>query len=1229
VRETRRRAGRWARPFLLVAWAAAARAQNPTTATVLQTQVALSAIVGRVCIDTNGDGLCESDEAGVPGVWVLLDDGKRAKTDAQGRYHFPALPSRPLYPSATAAGPLSAVEGIGRQRVRIDTRSLGPLLKASEPGITVELPPAAIARADFPLVRATPMLALEPPRAGSTERAALTANGVAYLLTGHVAPKSTVFVAGKAVAPASDGDWASEVELKPGSGQVPIAVSSPEGLIVFYEQRVDVVDRHGGGFLVVPREPERLGEAELPPFDGAVPAGQFTIRARIPAGASLAWGQARIESKDANRELDREVAIPWGTAEVPVEFSAAGREAHRFKWHMVGESQGALVGYGALEGGWSPQDKRLSLVGRGDVSYRQSFGDTELVAGLHLDNDVAASLLSGSGAERLAGVVHGVDGVIEQSPSPILSQPEFGDDAIAMDDNPSQGALYLRLHNPEYGDVRVGSFHTSLGDVEVGAYQRSLFGASAAGQLALGSVQLGAHAFAAPGVAAGVMGAMVPAHDEMEATGGSLYYLRHGSVVEGSEKIELEFRDALTGAVLERRRLVRYADYSVEIIQGRILLARPPGMLATPGLSSTLPATTGSIPVLVVDYEWQNPNANPHDAVGGNLRGAFGDVGSLTLRGAAQDDEYRLLGGSARLSLGPVNVLADAARSWGTLLDPAQSGGFGYSNDGGLSYATTAAANPITTAGNAASVRANVGEGDNAGSVYWRYRDADFSDDRFSGPTLDRELGGDFHLRLGNFRFFASGLDATMPDRRDFMSPYSIEVQQLGGGIGFDYERWHLTAEGRYFAADMVQDPGAPNEVPEFGMHYGVGLRLDYDVTQQLTLGASYFQNLEASGALPGATNETFGAVEGTWHGPVPLSLRVGYGPFVGVQAQASGQLTDGDTTRYGAYTADLYGPGTRMVTGGQQRLDQTTSTFAEQAVVRDIDALRATSAVGLAVAPVENLKFIARYERGERLAMSDESGATPEIRDVGSATVEYGRGGLRAQASAEVRRDRCDLGGSLSTYCESGNTPSGPVDRWQTLATAAASYEIVPGLRFSAHGIYALTRERAELEALSLEGYAALAWILGSWTMLAAYTVASEGGPGDLISTTPFLEHIVSLQIAWIGWRHFHLGGGVYAGFLTMSGQETTTIAASLRPALVLFDHLELAIEAGQRAGAPTGDNAGPHAGRAEIGLRTGPGLIAVGYNAFGYQGNGVDARTGLLKGPQDRVYVRGELAY
>src|SRR6185369_12882547 len=51
----------------------------------------LGTILGKVFDDQDGNGRQSAREGGIAGAMVALDDGSYALTDAQGRYHFPAV----------------------------------------------------------------------------------------------------------------------------------------------------------------------------------------------------------------------------------------------------------------------------------------------------------------------------------------------------------------------------------------------------------------------------------------------------------------------------------------------------------------------------------------------------------------------------------------------------------------------------------------------------------------------------------------------------------------------------------------------------------------------------------------------------------------------------------------------------------------------------------------------------------------------------------------------------------------------------------------------------------------------------------------------------------------------------------------------------------------------------------------------------------------------------------
>jgi len=178
--------------------------------------------------------------------------------------------------------------------------------------------------------------------------------------------------------------------------------------------------------------------------------------------------------------------------------------------------------------------------------------------------------------------------------------PVYGDDSTTVDDAPTQGKFFVRL---ERGDSHVmwGNFQTAWSGTELLQYSRGLYGAQvryrSQDSTAYGERRTALDAFAAdPGTMAG--------RAEFRGSGGSLYYLRHMDITQGSERVWIEVRDQDSGMVIERKQLMPAQDYELNYLQGRLLLSRP---LASSGAGFGMvnSSTTGGNPLyLVITYEY-------------------------------------------------------------------------------------------------------------------------------------------------------------------------------------------------------------------------------------------------------------------------------------------------------------------------------------------------------------------------------------------------------------------------------------------------------------------------------------------------------------------------------------------------------------------------------------------------------------------------------------------------
>ncbi|WP_428268465.1 hypothetical protein [Haliangium sp.] len=293
----------------------------------------------------------------------------------------------------------------------------------------------------------------------------------------------------------------------------------------------------------------------------------------------------------------------------------------------------------------------------------------------------------------------GTGAFFEQLTDPRTAPPVFGDDArglgraIESRDVNTRGKLYLRAQS---GDTRaaVGSVHTDLGSGGLFDHRRTVSGAVVAVDRRRDDHRVVARAFATDDLDG-------LAHEVTwyQATGGSLYYLRHGQVVEGSETVRVVVRDADTGWVVHERTLSPDHDYRIDYASGRLLLTEPlpstvrSGWL-TDGMETSLAPLTGHPVFLEVRYEHLDPAGAGERAAGVYARAGIGrelqvDVGAGVVGERRADGDYSSWGADLTVRPGTRSqVRFDLAGS-------RASAAPGYlSADGGLGFARVDGAAP-------------------------------------------------------------------------------------------------------------------------------------------------------------------------------------------------------------------------------------------------------------------------------------------------------------------------------------------------------------------------------------------------------------------------------------------------------------------------------------------------------------------------------------------------------
>jgi uncharacterized repeat protein (TIGR01451 family) len=374
--------------------------------------------------------------------------------------------------------------------------------------------------------------------------------------------------------------------------------------------------------------------------------------------------------------------------------------------------------------------------------------------------------------------------------------PVYGDSGFVSNSALDGSRLYVGLQGDAV-KASLGNFPIALSDVELAGFRRTLYGA----QLKLGSAADDDHALPT-GTAISVFGAQaehVHVHDEIEATGGTLYYLSHAEVTEGSAQVSLVVKDRVTGNVLARVPQRLGMDVVVKEFEGRLMFTRPISSVWDDGSLVGDARLMGNPVNIEVDYETIG-RTQEKAAMGGRITQDVG--GKLTLGTTVVDDasgagDYRLRG--ADFNYTPVKgtrLLGEMARSSG------HTGRAFTSANGGLSF--DEAAGSDTDAGMAWKMVADADLGQLMNkpglatvSAYARRVDSGFiSEGERSGVAANR-AGVRATADIGRYGKLIAKFD----------HDHKPELAQFGQVNGTDVfgMQWRLDAEKHGAAAEFEQ----------------------------------------------------------------------------------------------------------------------------------------------------------------------------------------------------------------------------------------------------------------------------------------------------------------------------------------------------------------------------------------------------------------------------------------
>ena len=331
-----------------------------------------------------------------------------------------------------------------------------------------------------------------------------------------------------------------------------------------------------------------------------------------------------------------------------------------------------------------------------------------------------------TGESSLDKIFVGLDG---KNPHELLKRinpndyyPVYGDDSTLVEDAPTRGKFYLRLQKDD-SHVMWGNFKTKITGTEFLRNERSLYGASGVYR-SVDTTPFGERKTEATVYAA--QPDTLPQHEIMRGTGGSAYFLKHQDITIGSETLNIEVHDPITGNVLSRTPLRFGADYDIDYIQGLVLLKNP---LASSTSGTTVisnGASGGNEVYLSTSYEFTPVAGNTNGYnVGGRAQQWLGDHVRVGVTGQLEKTS-----GSDQALYGADILLRKSDRTY-IEGEVAQSSGPGFSTatsaDGGLTVSDNPIAGVAGLTANAYRVHAHAGLDDLMGEAIKGDLDAYFN----------------------------------------------------------------------------------------------------------------------------------------------------------------------------------------------------------------------------------------------------------------------------------------------------------------------------------------------------------------------------------------------------------------------------------------------------------------------------------------------------------------------
>ncbi|KGY13041.1 hypothetical protein NM22_06030 [Vibrio tubiashii] len=541
---------------------------------------------------------------------------------------------------------------------------------------------------------------------------------------------------------------------------------------------------------------------------------------------------------------------------------------------------------------------------------------------------------------------------------------DYGDGANIHKVVNTKGKVYLDL---EYDKSQAlwGNYNTGLTGTDNNDYNRSLYGFKG-DYRTRSTTKFGEDRLNVVGFAASADSAF--AHDEFLGTGGSLYFLRHGEVVPGSDKVFVKVVNKDSGIAERELPLQSGRDYDIDPYQGRIILKRPLSNIISESFGSVISdtPTDGYENYLAVDYEYVPKGSDVKDSVtyGGRVKGWANDyigIGTNYMTEERDGQDYESYGSDLTLRATEGTYLkAEWAHSKGQQADSnyvSFDGGLTFREVGNSAQAREGDSFQVKGVANLYDIAPEVfGAVGNDIKAWYKSKDSGYSQASQSDDLEQLSYGTELRLQA--------------TDELSLATRYtSIEEKKVDGTLETDSQQTEL--EAQYKVTDHIKVSAAGKQVGELnqtnqkGSGTLAGLRADYIWDSDNSV---YVKGQSTVDKTEQYDDNDSVSVGGEFRVFDDLSLGAEYTTGDrgdATQATASYDITS-DYTTYVTYTDDDYEGDNNVIIGQRADLTSNVDFYQENQFVDENNGKGRIDSFGFGYDMTDDIEFGIGYQQGE-----------------------------------------------------------------------------------------------------------------------------------------------------------------------------------------------------------------------------------------------------------------------